>query len=53
MKTTILTLAACAALSLCSCSTAPKPADPFDVAIQQSLGAMMGGIMGPNAGGGL
>lgn len=45
MKATILILC----LALCSCSTAPKPADPFDTAIAQSMGMMMGGII--NAGG--
>lgn len=33
MKATILTLAACAALLLPSCATAPKQADPVDLAM--------------------
>jgi hypothetical protein len=46
MKPTILILC----LALCSCSTAPKPADPFDAAIAASMGAMVGGIINPQPG---
>jgi starvation-inducible outer membrane lipoprotein len=52
MKTTSILILALA-LVLPSCSTGPKPVDPFDAAIAQSLGEMMGGIIDPNAGGGL
>lgn len=52
MKTTSILILALA-LMLPSCSTGPKPVDPFDAAIAQSLGVMMGGIIDPNAGGGL
>lgn len=45
MKTAILILC----LALASCTSAPKAADPFDTAIAQSMGAMVGGII--NAGG--
>jgi starvation-inducible outer membrane lipoprotein len=44
-------LAAVAAVMLSSCSSAPNQADPFDAAIQASLGSMAGGIMGTNKGG--
>jgi hypothetical protein len=46
MKATILSILC---LALASCTAAPKPADPFDTAIAQSMGAMVGGII--NAGG--
>lgn len=45
MKTILFILC----LALASCTSAPKPADPFDTAIAQSMGAMVGGII--NAGG--
>lgn len=37
----------CAALA--SCTSVPKQPDPFDAAIAQSMGAMMGGIVGMDA----
>jgi hypothetical protein len=52
MKHTMLLLAAGAALWLNSCSSAVKQGDAFEAAIDASLGAMVGGIMGVNAGGG-
>lgn len=52
MKHIMLFLAAGAALWLNSCSSAVKQSDPFEVAIDASLGAMVGGIVGADAGGG-
>jgi starvation-inducible outer membrane lipoprotein len=45
MKSIVLFLC----LALASCTSAPKAADPFDAAIAQSMGAMVGGII--NVGG--
>ena len=49
MKGILVLLLLC---TLSACSAPPKPADPFEAAIQASIGAMAGGIMGVNAGGG-
>ncbi|RBP37022.1 hypothetical protein DES53_115163 [Roseimicrobium gellanilyticum] len=49
MRTFILLISLAPVMALCSCSSVPQAADPFDTAMAAALGVMAGGVVGSNA----